>query len=113
MDWLKLFEDFDELPKSEQLQLFQAMQNTLFPKSREYIANMVGGIRELRFNGGLSCVHCGSVFVKRNGKYRSRQGYLCKGCGKSFNDMTASPISGSHYPHKWLIYFKLMLEGIT
>jgi hypothetical protein len=27
--------------------------------------------------------------------------------------MTASPLSGTHYPHKWLKYFKLMLEGVS
>jgi transposase-like protein len=113
MDWLKLYEHFDELPKSDQLQLFQAIQTALFPESREDIASMVGDIREMRFSSGLACVHCGSISVKRNGKYRSRQRYLCKDCGKTFNDMTASPISGSHYPHKWLKYFKLMLEGVS
>ncbi|XEC93104.1 IS1595 family transposase [Paenibacillus tarimensis] len=113
MEWLKLYEHFDELPQSEQLQLFQAMQATLFPESRVDIASMVGDIREVRFSNGLACVHCGSISVKRNGKYRSRQRYLCKDCGKTFNDMTASPISGSHYPHKWLNYFKLMLAGVS
>lgn len=49
-------------------------------------------IRETRFNEGLGCVHCGSVKVKRNGKYRSRQRYLCRDCGKSFNDLTNTPI---------------------
>lgn len=110
MDWLKLYEHFDELPKSEQSQLFQAMQTTLFPESSEDISTMIGDIREMRFS---SCVHFGSISVKRNGKYRSRQRYLFKDCGKTFNDMTASPISVSHYHHKWLHYLKLMLEGVS
>ncbi len=111
--WAKVYELFDELPKEEQVQLFKAIQTTLFPESKEDIAHLVGDIREVRFSGGLACVHCGNVSVKRNGKYRSRQRYLCKDCGKTFNDMTASPISGTHYPHKWLKYFKLMLEGMS
>jgi transposase-like protein len=100
MDWKNVYEDFYDLPKSEQLRLFQAIKDTLFPEPKEDIAKIVGEIREVRFSGGLACVHCGSVNIKRNGKYRSRQRYLCKECGKSFNDMTASPISGTHYPHK-------------
>jgi hypothetical protein len=59
--WEKLYEFFDELPKSEQLQLFQAMQTTLFPESKEDIAAMVSDIREVRFSSGHACVHCGSV----------------------------------------------------
>lgn len=113
MDWKNIYEDFDELPKSEQLHLFQAIKESLFPEPKEDIANMLGDIREVRFSGGLACVHCGSVSIKRNGKYRSRQRYLCKDCGKSFNDMTASPISGIHHPHKWLKYFQLMVDGVT
>jgi len=27
--------------------------------------------------------------------------------------MTASPISGTHHPHKWLKYFQMMVEGMT
>jgi transposase-like protein len=113
MDWKRVYEEFDDLPKTEQLRLFQAIQETLFPETKEDIANMIGDIREVRFSGGLACVHCGGVNVKRNGKYRSRQRYLCRDCGKSFNDMTASPISGTHYPHKWLKYFQLMVEGTS
>lgn len=46
-------EHFDELPKSEQLQLFQAIQTALFPESREDIAQMVGDIREVDSAVGL------------------------------------------------------------
>ncbi|SDG46009.1 ISXO2-like transposase domain-containing protein [Paenibacillus sp. cl6col] len=113
MDWKAVYGNFSDLPKSEQHSLFQAIKDTLFPEPKEDIANMVGEIREVRFSNGLACVHCGSVNNKRNGKYRSRQRYICKGCGKSFNDMTESPISGTHYPHKWLKYFQMMVDGVT
>ncbi len=59
------------------------------------------------------CVHCGSMSVKRSGKYRSRQRYLCKDCNKTFNDMTNTPFSGSRYPEKWVKYIELMVEGYT
>ena len=51
--------------------------------------------------------------VKRNGTYKARQRYLCKDCGKSFNDMTASPLSGTKYPHKWLKYIEMMVDGCS
>jgi len=113
MDWKAVYGDFSDLPKSEQHSLFQAIKDTLFPEPKEDIANMVGEIREVRFSSGLACVHCGSVNNKRNGKYRSRQRYICKGCGKSFNDMTANPDFRNHYPHKWLKYFQMMVDGVT
>ena len=62
---------------------------------------------------GLACVHCGSMSVKRNGTYKARQRYLCKDCRKSFNDMTGSPLSGTKYPHKWLKYIEMMIDGCS
>ncbi|SCC38711.1 Uncharacterized protein BW664_03155 [Bacillus mycoides] len=70
-------------------------------------------IREMRFKEGLGCVHCGSVKVKRNGKYRDRQRYLCRDCGKSFNDLSNTPISGTRYLGKWSKYFQMMVEGYS
>lgn len=46
MNWAKVYELFDELPKTEQFQLFQAMQTTLFPEPKEDIATLVSDIRE-------------------------------------------------------------------
>ncbi|QMV44023.1 hypothetical protein FPL14_24745 [Cohnella cholangitidis] len=64
MDWRSVYGDFSDLPKPEQLRLFQAIQETLFPEPKEDIANMVGDIQEVRFSGGLACVHCGSIAIK-------------------------------------------------
>ncbi|MDU3869237.1 MAG: IS1595 family transposase [Bacillus paranthracis] len=111
--WRHVYRDFSDLSKSEQLALFQAMKQDLFPEEREDIAKMLKDIRETRFSGGLACLHCGSISVKKNGKYRARQRYLCKDCGKTFNDMTNTPLSGSRYPHKWLKYFEMMVDGYT
>lgn len=111
--WRHVYRDISELSKSEQLALFEAMKQDLFPEEREDIAKRLKDIRETRFSDGLVCLHCGSVSVKKNGKYRARQRYLCKDCGKSFNDMTNTPLAGSRYPHKWLKYFEMMVEGYT
>ncbi|MGW9103409.1 IS1595 family transposase [Priestia megaterium] len=111
--WMHVYRDFSDLSKSEQLALFKVMKRDLFPEERQGIAKMLKAIRETRFSDGLACLHCGSVSVKKNGKYRARQRYLCKNCGKSFNDMTNTPLAGSRYPHKWLKYFELMVEGYT
>ena len=87
--WENVYEDFSELTKSEQLALFNAMKEDLFPDEPDKITKLLKSIREARF--ALGCVHRGSTSVKRNGKYRSRQRYLCNDCGKSFNDTTNTP----------------------
>ncbi|MCL6572813.1 MAG: IS1595 family transposase [Bacillus sp. (in: Bacteria)] len=109
--WLDMYEKFAELPEQDKLQFFNAIKEDIFPEQKPDISKMVSDVREKRFSNGLACVHCGSMSVKRNGTYRSRQRYLCKDCGKSFNDMTGSPLSGTKYSHKWLQYFEMMVEG--
>lgn len=113
MAWHDVYKDFNSLTKKEQFELFRAVQQDLFPEPKSDISKMVEEVRETRFSKGLACIHCGSMSVKRNGKYRSRQRYLCKDCGKSFNDMTGSPLSGTKYPHKWVEYYKMMIDGLS
>lgn len=111
--WLDIYEDFNKLLKSDKMALFNTIKNDLFPDEPNKITELLNSIRESRFASGLGCVHCGSTSVKRNGKYRSRQRYLCNDCGKSFNDMTNTPFSGSRYPEKWVKYIEMMVEGYT
>lgn len=89
------------------------IKEEFFSNPDEEMKDAFTAIRESRFNGGLACVHCGSVKVKRNGKYKNRQRYLCRDCGKSFNDLTNTPISGTHYLGKWPTFFQLIVEGYT
>ena len=72
------------------------MKQDLFPDDPNKITSLLKSIREAHFASGLGCVHCGSTSVKRNGKYRSRQRYLCNDCGKSFNDMTNTAFYWRH-----------------
>lgn len=111
--WKHVYEDINELTKDEQLKLFAALKRDLFPDEPDKITGLLKSIRENRFNNGLACVHCGSTSVRRNGKYRSRQRYLCKDCNKTFNDLTNTPFSGSRYPEKWVKYVEMMVEGYT
>ncbi len=113
MSWLHVYEDFDDLSEAEKLRLFEAIREALFPEPRLKLGKIAEEVRDSRFSSGLACVHCGSKSVNRNGKYRSPQRYLCKDCGKTFNDLTASPLSGTRYPDKWLEFIECMLEGMT
>ncbi len=38
---------------------------------------------------------------------------LCRDCGKFFNDLTNTPISGTRYLGKWSTFFHLIVEGYT
>lgn len=48
-------------------------------------------LKELRWGDGVECVYCGSRNVVKNGSYmQSYQKYMCRGCGRSFNDKTGT-----------------------
>ena len=78
--WRHVYRDFSDLSKSEQLALFEAMKQDLFPKEREDIVKMLKDTRETRFSGGLACLHYGSVSVKKR-VISSKTHYLCKDKG--------------------------------
>lgn len=69
-------------------------------------ATNIFDIRETRFSDGLKCPRCGSSNVKRNGTVKNKKGctkqrYLCHGCGRSFNDLTGTPMAHSKKQHLW------------
>ena len=111
--WEDVYANFSDLPKHEQIKLFNLLKEDFIANEDEDMKDAFTTIRETRFKEGLGCIHCGSVKVKRNGKYRDRQRYLCRDCGKSFNDLTNTPISGTRYLGKWAKYFQMMVEGYT
>lgn len=108
-----IYAHFSDLTKEEQIQLFNLLKEDFIDNEDADMKDAFTTIRETRFKEGLGCVHCGSVKVKRNGKYRDRQRYLCHDCGKSFNDLSNTPISGTRYLGKWAKYFQMMVEGYT
>lgn len=70
-------------------------------------------IKETKFSEKNVCPHCGQNHIIKYGKYKERQRYLCKYCGITFNDNTATFISGTHFPDKWQKYLEEMLKGST
>lgn len=57
------------------------------------------------------CPHCGSHHVVSKGNYKGRKRYLCRDCGKSFNNLTNTPFSGIHNLKKVKKYLECMING--
>ena len=47
-------------------------------------------LEQVRWRNGVECPRCRSDRAVRNGSYREFQRYLCKNCGRSFNDKTGT-----------------------
>jgi transposase-like protein len=69
-------------------------------------------IRELRWPTEVQCVSCKSKEINKNGhKYNESdcQKYVCKECGKNFDDLTDTIFTGHHQPVKtWILCLYFM-----
>jgi transposase-like protein len=117
MEYISFNLIIDALPGLEQTQkelLLKILQETISPiQPLEKTIASLNEIRENRFEKGLKCVHCDSPRIQRFGKYRSRQKYRCLSCGRTFNDLTGTPVHGTQYLGKWGKYLEYMIEGYS
>ena len=58
-------------------------------------------IRDMRWPDGVTCPHCPSASITKNGRDDTqphRQRYECKGCRQRFDDLTDTIFAGHHQP---------------
>lgn len=64
-------------------------------------------VRELRWPNGVCCPHCETDQVVKNGRDTTepdRQRYHCRGCDRSFDDLTRTVFAGHHQPLRiWML----------
>lgn len=69
-------------------------------------------VRELRWEEGVKCPHCGSLAYRRHGHHNSneyRYRYHCKDCSRYYDDLTNTIFEGHHQPLKvWILCLYLM-----
>ena len=74
-------------------------------------------LRQLRWPDAVSCPHCDSLAITRQGKddtQPERQRYRCKSCQRRFDDLTLSVFSGHHQPLKvWMHCLYLMSLNLS
>lgn len=60
-----------------------------------------------------ACPHCGDTHVVRNGTADDLQRYKCRGCRKTFNALTATPLARLRMKGKWLGQTAVLRDGVT
>lgn len=62
----------------------------------------------------MVCLHYGSTKVIKHIKKNGFQRFRCKDCGKTFNDLTLTPMANSKVrPEQWVDYAKCMMLGFS
>lgn len=93
------------------------MDITSFMPSEEECAFV---LRYVRWRWGVVCPGCGSRSVVRHGRHlQVYQSYLCKGCGRHFNDRTGTQFEDSKLPLRvwffaaFLMQYKVSIKEIA
>lgn len=68
---------------------------------------------EKSFVKAPQCPHCGSEELQRWGIRNQRQRYRCKGCRKTLNAFSKTPLARMRHPEKWNKYLDGMPQSLT
>ena len=91
------------------------------PQVREAIAVLSGRTEgeaskaaiELAVGEARSCPHCATEGAVSRGTARGLRRYQCKGCGKTFNALIGTPLSGLYHKERELSFSASLAEGET
>ena len=68
---------------------------------------------ELGVDEARRCPHCASEGAVSRGMARGLRRYQCKGCGRTFNALSGTPLSGLHHKERWLSFGASLAKGET
>jgi transposase-like protein len=104
-DWKRWLERLQELSPGQRQAL---MAQLLSPDERQQVLALIDRVGE----SAVICPHCAGQRVVRNGQADGLQRYKCRGCGKTFNALTATPLARLRQRHKWLAQARVLDEGL-
>ena len=97
-------------PKEKQIFLAKLFVN----RNPQVTSPLNASVGKNRFRNGISCPHCQSTKIVRNGKVNNRQHYRCRECGKAFSDTTKTVAFKSKYHYDtWSLYMECMQLGLS
>jgi len=70
-------------------------------------------IVERRVSARTHCPHCSGDRLVKNGSSSGLQRYLCRGCKRTFNALTGTPLARLHLRGKWLGQTQALRDGLS
>ena len=102
-DWLAGIDSLSETQRTEALAVLSGQADDVLS-----LAAVEAKVEEDRH-----CPHCGTPGAISRGRARGLRRYQCKGCGRTFNAATGTPLSGLHHKERWLTFGASLAEGET
>jgi transposase-like protein len=81
--------------------------------SPEPLALLLERVRSARFSRGLACPRCRGRWIQRWGQFAGRQRYRCRGCRRTFSDLTGTPAAYVKKLGLWQRYAACLEEGLS
>lgn len=95
----------DGLAATQRRELLQRLQTASQP---EQVLEML----ESRQDGLGRCPHCQCAKLVRNGHADGLQRYKCRGCARTFNALSATPLARLRLKGKWLHQADVLCQGL-
>ena len=73
----------------------------------------VRALVETRLTERLACPHCQGDRVVRNGSASGLQRYKCRGCQRTFNALSTTPLARLRMKTKWLAQQDVLQQGLS
>lgn len=105
-DWKRWLERLHELSPRQRQALMAQLRS---PNERDRVLAQIDQEDESK----PRCPHCAAVRVVRNGQADGLQRYKCRGCSKTFNALTATPLARLRQRHKWFAQARVLDEGLS
>jgi transposase-like protein len=67
----------------------------------------------LEYKDYVTCGHCGSTKHVKHGIRNDLQRYKCRKCGKTFNQLTGTPLARLRKKGRWFTYSECLNKGYT
>lgn len=77
------------------------------------MARMPAHSRAHRNAPGVTCPHCGGVHTQRWGRYRGRRRHRCRACGRTFSDLTGTPLAYLKRLDCWADFCACLIRGTS
>lgn len=100
----RLLRELEELTHSQRKRLGQQLGQTTSERQ-------IYALIEQRLGEQPSCPHCGALKLQRWGLVDGLQRYRCKGCAKTFNALTGTPMARLRHRQKWWRYGQELAQG--
>jgi transposase-like protein len=101
-----LIGQFGELSEAQRSALLKALSGA---KNADAVIRLI----ETQFDASPRCGHCGSERFQKWGVDAGLKRYKCKGCSKTFNALTGTPLATLKHRDRWLAYAKALVDGVN